>query len=85
VLDEVDLVDAPVELAPGDLLVAHTDGVTEARSPSGDFYGEVRILGQISAGSEGAAEFARSLLEDVVAFQDGAIRDDIAIVTLRIR
>ena len=30
-------------IAPGDVLVAHTDGITEARSPDGGFYGEERF------------------------------------------
>ena len=36
----------PIErtiLSPGDAIVAHTDGVTEARSPDGAFYGEERF------------------------------------------
>ncbi|HVT64272.1 MAG TPA: SpoIIE family protein phosphatase [Mycobacteriales bacterium] len=85
VLDEVELTDTTAELAVGDLLVAYTDGVTEARSPGGDFFGEVPILGFVSAGSGSAPEIARSLLEAVVAFQEGHVRDDIAIVAVGIR
>jgi sigma-B regulation protein RsbU (phosphoserine phosphatase) len=83
VLDDLELEDTSVELGSDDLLIAYTDGVTEARSPGGDFYGELPILGHVSASSGSAAEIARSLLEEVVAFQEGAVRDDIAIVALR--
>ncbi len=38
-LDEVSLEEREVELAPGELLVGYTDGVTEARDPSGAFFG----------------------------------------------
>jgi sigma-B regulation protein RsbU (phosphoserine phosphatase) len=83
VLDDVDLIDTSVDLAPDDLLIAYTDGVTEARASSGEFYGEVRILGHIAVSAGGAGDIARSLLEAVVDFQDGLVRDDIAIVALR--
>jgi sigma-B regulation protein RsbU (phosphoserine phosphatase) len=32
-----------VELEPGDLLLLYSDGITEARSPSGEFFGEARL------------------------------------------
>ena len=35
------------ELSEGDVVVLYTDGVTEARSPGGDFFGEERLLGAI--------------------------------------
>ncbi|MFD1276419.1 SpoIIE family protein phosphatase [Streptomyces kaempferi] len=37
----------PVErfqLEPGDRILIHTDGVTEARSPAGGFFGEDRLV-----------------------------------------
>lgn len=33
-----------VQLEPGDILVAYTDGVTDARNPSGQFFGESKFL-----------------------------------------
>ena len=84
-MEHIDLVDTSVELAAGDVLLAYTDGVTEARAPDGEFYGEVRILGHVATSSGDPSDIARSLLAEVLAFQQGVTRDDIAIVTLRIR
>ena len=38
-----------LELGPGDLLLAFTDGASEARSPAGKFYGEDSLIGLLEA------------------------------------
>lgn len=38
-----------IDLAPGDRLYIHTDGVTEAMSPSGDLFGQDRMLDALAA------------------------------------
>ena len=40
---EVDYEEAAIELSPDDLLVAFTDGVTEALNPLGEEFGEERL------------------------------------------
>ena len=50
-------------LAPGDVLVAITDGVTEARSAAGKLYGEDGVLGILEAAPARTA----ALLERIVA------------------
>ncbi len=37
-----------VRLEPGDRLLLYTDGITEARSPAGEFFGEQRLADFIS-------------------------------------
>lgn len=85
VFDEVELDEAEVVLGPGETLVLYTDGVTEARDLSGGFYGASRlmdVLGEATA-SETARGVADRVLEDVLAFQHGAPRDDIALLVLK--
>ncbi|MCC7340022.1 MAG: SpoIIE family protein phosphatase [Bryobacterales bacterium] len=71
---------------PGDLFVFYSDGVTEARSPSGEFFGEYRLY-------ECVREFAHlpveGLIEEiraaVIAFSQREIfEDDLTCVVVRI-
>lgn len=52
------------QLAPGELVLVYTDGVTEARSESRELFGEDRLVKSVSA--EGATG-ARSLVDALVA------------------
>ena len=45
VFPDAELGDASLRLMPGEALVLYTDGVTEARSSGGDFFGEGRCAG----------------------------------------
>jgi serine phosphatase RsbU (regulator of sigma subunit)/DNA-binding NarL/FixJ family response regulator len=53
-----------IHLAPGDALVIYTDGITEAQDPSGQFFGERRLLEAVPAGSNRTAQ---SILDGVLA------------------
>jgi phosphoserine phosphatase RsbU/P len=73
-----------VDLWPGSLLVMTTDGVTEARSPSGGFYGMDGLLACIIRERDAEPPaIVDSILHDVAAFSPNGLRDDIAIVTVR--
>jgi sigma-B regulation protein RsbU (phosphoserine phosphatase) len=82
VLSEVRLTDTTVLLAPGDLLVTYTDGVTEGRHGS-DFFGEPRLHCSVLA-HRGDLSPADGILGDVLDFQEGSARDDIAVVAVRV-
>jgi phosphoserine phosphatase RsbU/P len=71
-----------VVLDPGTTLVLYTDGVTEARGPSG-FYGETRLRRAVEE-HRGSPSLSDAILADVVAFQDGSPRDDIAVVAITV-
>ncbi|HEU0132590.1 MAG TPA: PP2C family protein-serine/threonine phosphatase [Mycobacteriales bacterium] len=83
VLDGAAFEDASTELRPGDALVLYTDGVTEARR-DGEFYGEARLVDRAVRSAVAAATIAEELCTDVVDFQRGDARDDIAIVAVRV-
>ena len=70
-------------LDPGNTLLLYTDGVTEARGAAG-FYGPDRLLDLASRGAAGATELTEALLQDVMEFQGGNPRDDIALVVVRV-
>ena len=72
-------------LEPGDRLVLHTDGITEARSPDGDFFGEERLADFIltaAATAEPAPETVRRLMRAVLTYQADQLQDDASLVML---
>jgi sigma-B regulation protein RsbU (phosphoserine phosphatase) len=83
VFDNPDLVDTEVDLVAGDTLVLYTDGVTEGRNAT-DFYGETRLDAAASASYGTAESMVQGILDDVLQFQDGRPRDDIAVVAVRV-
>jgi sigma-B regulation protein RsbU (phosphoserine phosphatase) len=82
VLPEPELHDFQIDLQPADVLVLFTDGVTEARLGR-DFYGDERLAVMMSDAPADSNLLADHLLADVLAFQNGVPRDDIAIVVLQ--
>jgi predicted ester cyclase len=74
-----------LQLEPGDLLVAFSDGVTEARNPDGEEFGEERLLACIERHRELApTALLACLLETVQQFSAGTgQRDDLTALVLR--
>ena len=64
--------------------MAYTDGVTEARSPEGEFYGDDRLVTALATHRGSASTLADGLLEEVMEFQAGQPRDDIALVAVAV-
>lgn len=83
VFEEVTFRSADARLEDGDVLVLYTDGVTEARRGREEFGEErlVELLGRF-AGST-AAELTAAVETEVLTFQDGVARDDIAVLAIR--
>jgi phosphoserine phosphatase RsbU/P len=76
--------DTTVELHPGDVVLFFTDGVTEARR-DGEFYDDERLLrALIGLRHDDAGTIVERIGDEVVGFQGGLPRDDIALVALRV-
>lgn len=79
-LGTVTVTDVEETLPPGASVVFFTDGVTEGRGPEG-LFGDRRLAALLDRHrGAGADEVARAVVDEVVAFQEGVPRDDIALV-----
>ena len=75
------------QLEIGDVLVAYTDGITEADNPDGEFWGEKRLDSLLRSCSDGTPEqIIRCILEEVSAFANGQPqRDDVTLMVMRVQ
>nr|WP_281380876.1 SpoIIE family protein phosphatase [Nocardioides panaciterrulae] len=80
VLEQVRFDETAVPLRPGEVLLLHTDGVTEARDREGAFFGEHRLRSTLTRLPAAAGPVVEGVVADVLAFQDQRARDDIAVV-----
>ncbi|MGW2305504.1 PP2C family protein-serine/threonine phosphatase [Streptomyces sp. NPDC001809] len=70
-------------LQPGDRVLIYSDGVTEARSPAGDLFGEERLADIVirsTAAGAAAPEALRRLVRTLRKHQDLPLRDDATIL-----
>jgi sigma-B regulation protein RsbU (phosphoserine phosphatase) len=68
---------AEVHLAPGDLLLLYTDGITEAMSPQGEEFGRERLeQAALEAGRLPAAELIQHVRQQVERFTGGEAQAD---------
>ena len=88
ILEDARFEEASLPLAAGDLLVLYTDGVSEAESPSGEMFGEERLLALISAlpRDTGARETVDRIVAEVQRHLGGRdAGDDITLMAVRVR
>ena len=70
-----------VALAPGERILFYTDGITEARNPDGDEYGEERLAAAALRHHGASVETIKhAVLADVNAFTGGQFEDDATLI-----
>jgi serine phosphatase RsbU (regulator of sigma subunit) len=72
-----------VPLAPGDVVLLATDGLTEARDAKGDLLGEERVAAILARGPADPQALCDRLV-DAANEHSGGVQDDLAIVALQV-
>jgi sigma-B regulation protein RsbU (phosphoserine phosphatase) len=87
IYDDVTYEESVMNLDPGDILLFHSDGLSEATDPEGNFFGIPRIAALIEQNAARTADqIADRLLAKVHDFTRGmAITDDRTLVVMKVR
>lgn len=73
-----------VQMPPGTIFVATTDGITEARSPDGGFFGMNGFIEVVETFVDAPAEaIVREMIDRASAYSRNQLRDDIVVVAAR--
>lgn len=68
--EEEQYTDSTQHLTPGDILVFYTDGITEARSPSGEMFDTTRLDEVVNRAEHSSQELIDEVMLDVERFTD---------------
>lgn len=82
--DDAEFEDRRVTLAPGELLVCYTDGVTEARNAAGDLLGDAgfsQLLAEIH--QQPVDELCQTIVREVDRYRNHEGQDDVTLLALR--
>ena len=75
------LADIRLLLAPGELLLLYTDGVTEARRASEQF-GDTRLRALLATNTANAHQIIDQIIDAALAHSDGELTDDAAVMAI---
>jgi len=74
------------KVAPGDVLVLYTDGVTEARNDRGEEFGETRLLEAVRRHRELSCQaLLEAVVKEIQRFGQGEQHDDITLIVVKLR
>ncbi len=84
IMENIEYAHEDVKLHPGDVVIIHSDGVTDSRSPTDELYDSKatpRLIERVRRSSGGPEAVGKSLLQDIREFSAGQRQaDDITIV-----
>ncbi len=84
IMDDMTYDEDEIVLAPGDLLLLYTDGITEAVNPAAELFGMARLIDAIPPGPATAQEVVAAIIAAVNAFGgDTAQADDLTVVAVK--
>jgi serine phosphatase RsbU (regulator of sigma subunit) len=73
-----------VQLDPGEMLFAFTDGAPEAKDPRGEFFGHERLLQALRRYGRSSHELVRAIEAELNGYMDGTTQfDDITLLAVR--
>jgi len=87
VIERVSYDETVIQLAPGDRLIAYSDGVTEAEDPNGRDFGVSRLQEVLAEGTPmGLDEAVRAAMDRVDAWCGPAgVRDDVSLLAIEVQ
>jgi len=87
IMDGVEFAKEEIPMSPGDVFVLYTDGVTEARNPKKEEFGEDKLKACVSRyKSLTAKEITENIYKDILQFRKKAPQhDDITIMVLKVK
>jgi serine phosphatase RsbU (regulator of sigma subunit) len=85
ILEDIELEEREIDVSPGDVLVFHTDGVTEAMDIVGQQFGEERLRAAVAATPNASAqEIIAAVVDAVKAFTgDAPQSDDLTLLVVK--
>ncbi|MDY7814036.1 PP2C family protein-serine/threonine phosphatase, partial [Burkholderia pseudomallei] len=83
-IDDYEYPEQTVDLEEGSLVLLYTDGITEARTPQGEFFGLARIMQALVAHGDGhPTKLVNGLYNKVRKFTRENITDDFSLLAVR--
>lgn len=83
-IDDYEYPEQAIDLTPGSLILLYTDGITEARTPQGEFFGLTRIMqAMVAHGDAHPTKLVNGLYNKVRKFTRENITDDFSLLAVR--